>query len=350
MIPLLDPYELVTPASLGEALSELAKQPGARPFAGGTDLMVLLEAGHLPPGRYVSLSNCRELRGIEETGEGVTIGALTTYTEIRNSAVLLRDYPLLPLAAAETGGVATQNRGTIGGNIANASPAADTPPALLVYDAELELRAASGTRRVPYLGFHQGYKQMDLAPGELIARVRLPGRSRSLASDAPEPPAGGRGRGAPVGAQVVPRDRLFFDRAPAGAGRGQDPLQVRHRVGDADPWRDYYRKVGTRRAQAISKVCFAGAILMDGGIACPEPGRGVSDVRIALGSVAPTVIRALRTENTLRGNRLDEATMAAAERTLASEIAPIDDIRSTARYRTRVAVNLLREFLQNSST
>jgi len=293
--------------------------------------MVLLEAGHLPPGRYVSLSNCRELRGIEQTGDGVSIGALTTYTEIRNSAVLLRDYPLLPLAAAETGGVATQNRGTIGGNIANASPAADTPPALLVYDAELELRSASGTRRVPYLGFHYGYKKMDLRPGEVIARVRLPGRSLSRTSDAPEPPAGGR------------------DRAPAGAGRGQDPLQVRHRVGDSDTWRDYYRKVGTRRAQAISKVCFAGAILMDGGVARPEPGRGVSDVRIALGSVAPTVIRALRTENTLRGNRLDEATMAAAERALTSEIAPIDDIRSTAQYRTRVAVNLLREFLRGSS-
>ena len=88
---------------------------------------------------------------------------------------------------------------------------------------------------------------------------------------------------------------------------------------------------------------------MDGGVARPGSGRGVSDVRIALGSVAPTVIRALRTENTLRGNRLDEATMAAAERALASEIAPIDDIRSTARYRTRVAINLLREFLQGSS-
>ena len=323
MSPLLDQYELVTPASLGDALDDLTRHPAARTFAGGTDLMVLLEAGHLPPGRYVSLSNCRELRGIEQTGDGVSIGALTTYTEIRNSAVLLRDYPLLPLAAAETGGVATQNRGTIGGNIANASPAADTPPALLVYDAELELRSASGTRRVPYLGFHYGYKKMDLRPGEVIARVRLPGRSRSRTSDASEPPAGGR------------------DRAPAGAGRGQDPLQVRHRVGDSDTWRDYYRKVGTRRAQAISKVCFAGAILMNAGT--------VEDVRIALGSVAPTVVRAPRTEDGLRRKTLDEGAIAAAEQTLASEIAPIDDIRSTARYRTRVAVNLLREFLRGSS-
>ena len=281
MIPLLDAFQLVTPASLREALDDLARHPGARPFAGGTDLMVVLEAGHLLPGRYVSLQNCRELLGIQETPAGVVIGALTTYTEIRNSARLAR-YPMLALAASETGGLATQNRGTIGGNIANASPAADTPPALLVYDTELELMSPSGTRRVPYAAFHQGYKKMDLAPGELIARLHLP------------PPSGGR---------------------------------------------DYYRKVGTRRAQAISKVCFAGSILMDGEL--------VKDVRIALGSVAPTVVRATRTEDVLRGRKLDEATIASAERTLVSEIAPIDDIRSTARYRARVAANLLREFLTN---
>jgi CO/xanthine dehydrogenase FAD-binding subunit len=211
---------------------------------------------------------------------------LTTYTEIRHSALLARLYPMLPMAASETGGLATQNRGTIGGNIANASPAADTPPALLVYDAELELMSSTGVRRVPYAAFHQGYKKMDLAPGEIIARVHLPLRDAWL------PPSGGR---------------------------------------------DYYRKVGTRRAQAISKVCFAGSILM--------AGEHVKDVRIALGSVAPTGVRATRTEDVLRGKTLDEATVSSAGQTLASEIAPIDDIRSTARYRARVAANLLREFL-----
>jgi CO/xanthine dehydrogenase FAD-binding subunit len=289
VIPLLEQYQFVTPASLRGALDDLAQHPGGRAFAGGTDLMVVLEAGHLPPGRYVSLQHCCELLGIDETKDGVTIGAMTTYTEIRNSAVLSSRYPLLRRAASETGGVATQNRGTIGGNIANASPAADTPPALLVYDAELELVSASGTRRLPYGAFHRGYKKMDLAPGELIARIHLP-----------------------------PRD---------------------------PGWRDYYRKVGTRRAQAISKVCFAGAILMDAGAAGPEQSRGVADVRIALGSVAPTVIRATLTEDLLRGKSLDAASIAIAEKALASEIAPIDDIRSTARYRARVAANLLREFL-----
>jgi CO/xanthine dehydrogenase FAD-binding subunit len=286
VIPLLhDRYELVTPASLAEALEDLARHPAARPFAGGTDLMVVLEAGHLPPGRYVSLQNCRELLGVEESPDGVSIGALTTYTGIRHSAPLAKHYPMLAIAAGETGGLATQNRGTIGGNIANASPAADTPPALLVYDAELELVSTKGSRRVPYATFHRGYKKMDLAPGEILARVHLPSRDSWL------PPLG----------------------------------------------RDYYRKVGTRRAQAISKVCFAGSIMMEGD--------DIKDVRIALGSVAPTVVRAARTEDALRGKKLDEAAIAAAEQSLTTEIAPIDDIRSTARYRARVAANLLRQFL-----
>jgi len=283
MIPRLDDYQLVVPASLRDALDDLARHPSARPFAGGTDLMVTLEAGHLPPGRYISLQNCRELLGIQQVNGSLVIGALTTYTEIRNSARLAREYPLLGRAARETGGWATQNRGTIGGNIANASPAADTPPVLLVYDAELELVSASGSRRVPYLQFHRGYKKMDLAPGELIARIHLPGRAERTGAHS------------------------------------------------------YYRKVGTRRAQAISKVCFAGTI-------CVESD-AVQDVRIAVGSVAPMPVRAVRTEDALRGQPLDANTAAAAERTLLDEIAPIDDIRSTARYRARVAGNLLREFL-----
>ena len=282
MIPLLDDYLLTTPDSLADALGDLSAHPDVRPFAGGTDLMVLLEAGVLPPGRYVSLANCHELQGIHETPDGVAIGALTTYTDIRNSPLLRREYAMLPIAASETGGVATQNRGTIGGNIANASPAADTPPALLAYDASLELMSSSGTRRVPYAGFHRGYKKMDLAPGELIARVILPPKRGS--------------------------------------------------------YRDYYRKVGTRRAQAISKVCLAASIYMDGDM--------VADIRIALGSVAPMVVRARRTEEAVRGRPLTPDAIAAAEQALAAEVVPIDDIRSTALYRTRVACNLVREFLE----
>src|SRR3989475_7488595 len=159
----------------GAALDILAREPGAwKPFAGGTDLMVLLESGNLQQRRFVSVWGLPELRGIEETPDSLTLGALTTYTEIRRHPVLAREFPLLCLAAAETGGIATQNRGTLGGNIANASPAADSPPALLAYDAELELISKAGVRRIPYSNFHRGYKQMDLRPDELLRAIRLP--------------------------------------------------------------------------------------------------------------------------------------------------------------------------------
>jgi CO/xanthine dehydrogenase FAD-binding subunit len=281
----LPAYDLRAPGTLTEAVSLLASSPGGwRPFAGGTDLMVLLEAGRLPEGRYLGLWKLRELGGIEDRDDAIVLGALTTYTDVLSHPTLQQQFPLLCRAAAETGGVATQNRGTIGGNIANASPAADTPPALLVYDAALELVSMRGTRRVPYDTFHLGYKKMDLAADELIARVVLPKR-------------------------------------PAA-------------------WRQYYRKVGTRRAQAISKVCLAAAIDLD------KSAGHARDVRIALGSVAPVPVRARQAEAALRERPLDRTTLAAAQRALASDISPIDDLRSTARYRLAVAQNLLGECLE----
>jgi CO/xanthine dehydrogenase FAD-binding subunit len=275
-----------TPRDLAATLERLAHEPGAsKPFAGGTDLMVLLEAGKLPHRRFLSIWKLPELRGIEVTPDHVVLGALTTYTDVRHSEVLSREFPLLCRAAAETGSVATQNRGTLGGNIANASPAADSPPALLVYNAELELVSANGSRWVPYHGFWTGYKQIGLRANELLRRIRLPRAKQS--------------------------------------------------------WRHYYRKVGTRRAQAISKVCLAAAAHIEA--------MRFADVRIALGSVAPTVLRATETENTLRGEKLTPATLRAAQDSLAREIAPIDDMRSTARYRRRVAQNLLAEFFERLS-
>jgi CO/xanthine dehydrogenase FAD-binding subunit len=269
-------------ATLDEALSLLAQEPGEwTPFAGGTDLMVLLEAGKLAHRRFLSIWSVPELRRITSTADAVVIGALATYTDLLRHEILAAEFPLICAAARETGAVAIQNRGTVGGNIANASPAADLPPALLVYDAVIEMASVRGRRRVDYSSFHRGYKQMDLAADELIVNVTVP-----------------RGR----------------------AG-----------------WRQVYRKVGTRRAQAISKICFAAAADVDEGI--------VRDVRIALGSVAPTVVRALATEAALRGQPLGPATMQAARVALLNDIAPIDDIRSTAAYRQRVAGNLLEGFL-----
>ncbi|HKV99335.1 MAG TPA: xanthine dehydrogenase family protein subunit M [Vicinamibacterales bacterium] len=283
----LPAYDLRAPETMREVLALLADRArGWRPLAGGTDLMVLLEAGKLPEGRYVGLWKLTELRGIHEIGGAFAIGALTTYTDVIQDARLAKAFPLLGRAAAETGGVATQNRGTLGGNIANASPAADTPPALLVYDAELELQSVRGTRRVPYDRFHRGYKEMDLGPDELITRIHLP-----------RPRAGGR---------------------------------------------HYYRKVGTRRAQAISKVCLAAWIDHD------PATRTIRDVRIAVNSVAPMVKRCHHVEDAIRGRVGDAGLVKDATIALARDIAPIDDVRSTARYRQRVAVNLLEECLEQA--
>src|SRR4030088_2313412 len=154
-------YQLTSPANLGETLSVLASEPGVwQPFAGGTDLMVLLESGKLPHKNYLNIWNLAALRGIEVATEHITLGALTTYTEVQSHGVLGEEFPMLCQAASETGGLAIQNRGTLGGNIANASPAADSPPALLAYDAEVELVSLNAARWVPYAGFHTGYKQM----------------------------------------------------------------------------------------------------------------------------------------------------------------------------------------------
>src|SRR5437773_1104410 len=168
-------YQLISPANLGEVLEVLARESGKwKPFAGGTDLMVLLEAGQLPHKNYLNIWNLQELRGIEVTDSHVTLGALTTYAEVQDHETLREEFPMLCQAASETGGLAIQKRGTLGGNIVNASPAADSPPALLAYNAELELFSVHGSRWVPYQSFHTGYKQTIMQPDELLAHIRLP--------------------------------------------------------------------------------------------------------------------------------------------------------------------------------
>src|SRR5437660_6625830 len=229
-------YRLISPATLAEALIILGnEEPSWKPFAGGTDLMVLLEAGKLPHQNYLNIWKLPELRGIEVTDTFVSLGALTTYSEVQNHEILRKEFPMLCQAAKETGGIAIQNRGTLGGNIVNASPAADSPPALLAYDAELELISKSSERRVPYSSFHRGYKQMDIRADELLRAIRLPRSTGGLTH--------------------------------------------------------YYRKVGTRKAQAISKICFAATAQINDD--------RVSHLRIALGSVAPIPLRCFETERAL---------------------------------------------------
>ena len=283
----LPAYDLQMPANLAEALRLLADAPSIwKPFAGGTDLMVLLEAGNLAHQRFISLWHLPELRGITVTDDHITLGAMTTYTQMQAHPVLQSEFPLLCQAASWTGSVAIQNRGTLGGNIANASPAADSLPALLVYEAELELISANGSRWVDYRGFHTGYKTIAMRDDEIIKAIRLPRTTKG--------------------------------------------------------WLQHSRKVGTRKAQAIAKVCIAALAQFED--------ETIKDIRLALGSVAPVPVRCLQTEAVLRNRVIDDATINAARAALASEITPIDDVRSTAEYRLRVAANLLADFLLTRKT
>ena len=280
-------FDVACPRSLAEALALLAEgaaKPGSvTPLAGATDLYVLLNAGHLPPTRFVSLSGIPELSRAASWDEGrYTMFALTTYTETRHDARVAAELPLLVSAARELGALQIQNRGTWAGNIANASPAADGVPALLAYDAVVELASVRGRRWIALADYFTGYKQTLRAPDELITAVT---------------------------AQV-----------PATGAR------------------QYWRKVGARKLQAISKVVAAGVLELG-------PGGVVTRVRLALGSVAPIPLRARKVEQAVTGQPLGTATTEAALEALAHDIAPIDDVRSTRDYRMRIARNLVRAFL-----
>jgi CO/xanthine dehydrogenase FAD-binding subunit len=264
---------LLEPKSLADALKMLRDEGPLVPLAGCTDLYVALNFGTLKDSRFLNLWRLApRLRPIEKRGDRLSIGALATHTDLVRSPLVRRRLPMLAAAAREIGGVQIQNRGTIGGNVANASPAGDTLPVLAAADATVVLASAGGSRRIPFTAFYTGYRQTVRRPDELIVAFDVP------------------------------------------ALRGEQ----------------HFRKVGTRAAQAISKVVLA-TVVGD------RP-------RIALGSVAPTVIRATRTEAALAAG----ASIEEAQATLIDEIAPIDDIRSTAEYRRRVAANLLALFWKSA--
>ncbi len=281
-----------TPSTLADAYAILVastREAQITPIAGGTDVMVRItgEIGP-PPARMVDLSRLDELRGISVDGGAVILGARTTYTDIRRSDACREHLPALVDAAATIGAAQIQNRGTLGGNIANASPAGDTLPVLLALDAEFVLGGAGGERTIPASEFWIAYRRTALAPDELILRIRIPVR-------------GGR--------------------------------EAR------------FRKIGTRRAQAISKVVLALAWREDGSGA---QGRTWSEVRLALGSVADRPIRAPVTEAVLEGASPTPETADAAAEALATEIQPIDDVRSTAAYRRAVAARALHRMVRDA--
>jgi CO/xanthine dehydrogenase FAD-binding subunit len=282
---------VTSPRDLQAAYAALAAAPAdapAQPIAGGTDLMVALtgELGE-PPASVVDLWAIDALRGITIDGGALTLGALTTYTEVRRSPLCREHVPALVDAAATIGAAQIQNRGTLGGNIANASPAGDTLPVLLAADAVFVLGSVRGEREVPAAEFWTAYRRTALARDELVLRIRIP-----LAAN---------------------RDMRF-------------------------------RKVGTRRAQSISKVVLAAAWRsVPGG-----PGGAWRDVRVALGSVAATPIRARATEAVLEGRAPTPETADLAAETLAGELTPIDDVRSTAEYRRLVAARVLHRIVREA--
>lgn len=274
---------VLRPRSAAEALRLYARHPQAVPLAGGTDFMVSWNAGAMNGRTVLDLWGLGEWRRVAVHKEGVRLGALVTHAQIQAQPVLARDFPLLAEACATVGAAQIQNRGTIGGNIANASPAGDSFPPLAVYDARVIIASAKGGRSLAFLDVFAGVKKTVLAPGELIEAVELP----------------------------FPKRR---------------------------PTRQLFRKVGQRAAQTISKTVFAGLLSL-------RPDGSVEDVRLAFGSVAPTVRRLPAAERHLMGQRLSEGLVEEAVELLPHEIKPIDDIRSTAQYRLAASQNLLRAFL-----
>jgi CO/xanthine dehydrogenase FAD-binding subunit len=273
----------LSPTRLADAYAILAEGP-IRPIAGGTDLMVGLAAETVePPDRVLDLWTLEELRGVREDGDDLVVGALTTWAELRRSAVVRDRLPALAEAAATIGAAQIQARGTIGGNAVNASPAGDSLPVLLAADAIVEVGGPRGERSVAAADFWPAYRRTALATDELLLRIRF----------------------------------------PALTGR-----QVR------------FRKVGTRRAQAISKVVLAVGWR-------PAADGAWQDVRVALGSVAATPVRVRAAEAALEGRRPDPDVVIAAAAALEAGITPIDDVRSTAAYRRavsgRILVRLLRD-------
>lgn len=272
-----------SPSSLAEAYTILSERGGAaKVIAGGTDLMVLMNAHLLETGEFLNIWGIDELRGIEDEGDALRIGALTTYTQLIKSELIKQYAPSLVAASRTIGAIQIQNRGTIGGNIVNASPAGDSLPVLAAYDADVEVGSARGTRRVPFNQFYTGYRRSVLEPDELVLAVLLP----------------------------------------------------KLRQGEVD----FFWKVGTRRAQAISKTVMACKARVDN--------QNINSISIAVGSVAPTVVRALQTEGLLTGASISAELIEAARKLIAEEISPITDLRSTEHYRRTVTGNVLAKFLR----
>jgi carbon-monoxide dehydrogenase medium subunit len=273
---------LLRPRTVEEALRLYTESPGAVPLAGGTDFMVSWNAGDSNGKTVLDLSRLGIWKRIRATRSGVKVGALVTHGALQRHPRIRKRLPLLVEACATIGGRQIQARGTIGGNIANASPAGDTFAPLAIYEARVRLVSERGSRTLPLPEVFTGVKKTALAEGELIESVEID-----------------------------------FPRAPS---------------------RQMFRKVGTRAASAISKTVAAGLLWLSG------DGR-IRELRFALGSMAPTVRRLSSVEAFLAGRRPSPRVIEEAVSLLDRDVSPIDDLRSTRDYRLEVSRNLLRAFL-----
>lgn len=270
------------PTTLAGAVAVLKDHPKAKIVAGATDVGVQLNKGVIDPDVYLDLNRVAEMRGAklenDGTGDALVAGARATWTEI--AALCEEAVPEFYQIVSVFGSPQIRHVGTIGGNIINASPIADSLPFLFVAEAELELTSVGGRRTVPITEFYQGYKKFDLRAGELLSGVRVP--------------------------LPCPGDlfRLF--------------------------------KVSRRRDLDISTFTAAIWLRLDG--------ETIAEARVAFGAVGPTVIRARRTEEFLRGKTFDESTMRAAGDVAVSEVTPISDVRGSADYRLQLTRNVLLKF------
>lgn len=270
-----------SPRSLDEAY-EILSLRAVKVIAGGTDLMVLMNARQLDAEEFLDIWRVDELRGIEDEGDRLRIGALATYTEMIRSPLIEKHAPALVAASRTVGAVQIQNRGTLGGNIVNASPAGDSLPVLAAYDAEVEIGSGRGTRRVDFNKFYTAYRRTVLESDELVVAVRLP----------------------------------------------------KLKEGE----RDFFCKVGTRRAQAISKIVMA--------VKAKTKNEMIEWIRVGVGSVAPTVVRAYKTESLLAGRAITSDLIEQAGQSISLEVSPITDLRSTEHYRRTVTGNVLARLLR----
>jgi CO/xanthine dehydrogenase FAD-binding subunit len=275
--------EVLRPRSVEETVSLFGKRPEAIPIAGGTDFMVSWNAGQENGKTVLDLSALQDWKRIRKRTNGLRIGCLASHWQIQKHEAIQKDFPLLAEACRTIGGVQIQVRGTLGGNIANASPAGDSFPPLAVYEAVVHTISPRGKRTIPFLDVFTGVKETSLEPSELIEAVEIP--------------------------YISPR-----------------------------PARRLFRKVGTRAASAISKTVAAGLLWM-------KRDNTIRELRFALGSMAPTVRRLRTVEAFVGGKKPTRTVLAKARELLAEDVSPIDDLRSTAEYRLEVSRNLLSWFL-----